>query len=438
MRVLLTGASGFIGQQIYWQLIRSGHQVRVAVRDPAAFMARFPDADTVLADFACHHSVQDWLPHLLDEHGQPALDAVINAVGIIREQPGQSFDALHYRAPAALFDACVQARVSRVIQISALGSDEQAESRYHLSKRAADQHLARLPLNWTVLRPSIVWGVGAGSSELFRALAALPLTPVIGQGEQQLQPIMVPDLVKAVLLCLERDMAQQCVVDAVGPQPLCFVDLLALQRQWLGLGKLRPLFIPPGIALRLGQLAEKLGHSPVSRDSVAMLLRGNSGDVSGFEQVFGFTPDSLTSQLQQQPATQAERWFAGLFFMPQLLTFTLALVWILTCLCSLGLYPLADSLQLLARTGIEGPTATVLLYGGALCDLLLGLMMLSPRWRKTALLSQLGLMLTYTLIISVQIPEFWLHPFGPISKNLPMAAATLCLLIMSRRPTWNI
>jgi uncharacterized protein YbjT (DUF2867 family) len=102
-----------------------------------------------------------------------------------------------------------------VIQISALGADDQALSRYHLSKRAADDHLAASSLDWTVLRPSIVYGPGAHSMALFEALAALPLTPLINRGEQEIQPIHVADLTRAVLHCLAPEGPAGVRVDLV-------------------------------------------------------------------------------------------------------------------------------------------------------------------------------------------------------------------------------
>src|SRR4051812_12127761 len=107
MRVLLTGASGFIGQHLASALSNSGHAVVCAGR-------RHPDVDTrcesyVDADFARDAEVAAWLPKL------QGMEAVINSVGILREHGSQTFMALHVQAPCALFEACVIAGVNRVI-----------------------------------------------------------------------------------------------------------------------------------------------------------------------------------------------------------------------------------------------------------------------------------------------------------------------------------
>ena len=90
---------------------------------------------------------------------------------------------------------------------------------------------------------------------------------------------------------------------------------------------------------------------------------------------------------------------------------------------SLGLYPVEQSYALLARLRIEGVAATIMLYGAALVDLALGVATLAMRDRKWLWRAQIALVLGYTVLISVGLPEFWLHPYGPILKNLPLLVA---------------
>ncbi len=184
MNVLLTGASGFIGSHLARALRTAGYVVIEARRDIGDFTAAVP------VDFTRDLSARDWLPRLA------GVDAVINAVGILRQHGEQTFERIHKRAPQALFTACVAAGVRRVVQISALGADR-GVTRYFLSKRAADDYLATLPLEWTIVRPAMVFGPGGSSARLFEMLAHLPLVPLPGRGEQRLQPIHIDDLTEA-------------------------------------------------------------------------------------------------------------------------------------------------------------------------------------------------------------------------------------------------
>lgn len=431
MHLLITGANGFIGSHLTQALLRQGHQLTAAVRNPVEFRRRHPHARALAIDYNQALEPDLWLPLL------EGVDAVINAVGIIRETGGQRFSVLHEKAPIALFKACEMAGVQQVIQISALGADQEARSQYHLSKRAADDFLAASCLNWNILRPSIVYGPGARSMAFFKALAALPLTPLVNRGEQEIQPIHVADLTHAVLLCLTPEGPSRTRIDLVGPEPVNFHALMQRLRDWLGLGPLRTLAIPYRAALAAAKLGGFLGGSPVTPESVEMLQRGNTGRVDEFVRQFHFMPRNLASALQDEPARQAEQWHAGLLFLRPLLRFVIALVWILAGMVSAFVYPQAESYALLSEVGLSGWSAAAALYGAAALDLLLGLATLSDRWLRLALFGQLLTMLLYTLVISGFLPDYWAHPFGPVVKNLPLATATLILLVLQGRSPWN-
>ena len=178
MRVLVLGASGFIGGRICAGLLARGHDVVPCGRDAAALRRRFPGRLAMAADLA-RDGAREWVPRLA------GLDAVVQAAGALG---GPDLEAVHARGPAALFDACAAAGVARLVQVSALGAGPGAPSRFHRTKRDADEHLLRLRAaveaaggggrgGWCVLRPSLVVGRGGRSTAFFAALAALPRPP---------------------------------------------------------------------------------------------------------------------------------------------------------------------------------------------------------------------------------------------------------------------
>lgn len=424
MNILLTGSSGFIGSHILVQLIQLKHNVTACVRNTKNEQIRFPQVNFVEVDFMQSTSLDDWLPHLKD------IDVVINAVGIISESTNQTFSILHTDAPSALFSAAEKAGVKRIVQLSALGADNQAQSNFHLSKLAADDVLASLSVDWFILRPSFVYGNGAKSMGLFRALAALPVIPLIEGGEQKIQPIHVDDLVKTVVRCLDENIATQITLNVVGPEELSMKRLLLKQRQWLGQGTAKTILAPVTWLLRLMPLTRWLDEPALNAESLGMLQRGNTADVSALKAFLGTKPESMDSVLIKNQATQADRWYAGLYFMRPLLRLGIAFVWIWTALVSAFFYPQEESYQLLGQLGLSGAMLPIALYSSIFLDFILGIGMFLYKSIRHVLWLQLSLIISYTVIITLFLPEYWIHPFGEISKNIPMLLAILTLLIM--------
>lgn len=427
MRILITGASGFIGSHLVQTISAAGHEVLACVRHPEQVQQRWPEITAIQADFATDHAVTDWAPRLRD------VDIVINAVGIIHEGRGQTFDALHTQAPIALFQACESAGVKRVIQISALGADESAFSHYHTSKRAADRYLRERNLDWAILMPSIVYGPGAKSMALFRAIATLPLIPLIDSGEQQIQPIHIDDMTRTIIELVNSPSPLLADIELVGPEPITMKELYRKLRHWLGLGQARFLSVPYRLALHGARWAGLLGRTPINEEAVQMLRNGNTADVEPFVTRIGFKPQSIEKALNDTPAQQADRWYAGLYLLAPALRLSIAFVWLFTGIVSAFVFPVEQSYAMLGRVGIEGIWQPIMLYGAAAIDLLLGIAtLLSFRLRLVALIQILIIML-YSVIITMWLPEHWAHPFGSISKNLPLVVATMIMIVLERR-----
>lgn len=273
--VLLTGATGFIGRHLHAALTRDGHRVVAASRRTGA-------------DFMRMLAAADWRPWL------DGVQAVVNAVGLIGESDGRTFEALHTRAPVALFDACRRAGVRRVIQLSALGADATAFSAYHLSKRAADDHLRSLGLQASVLRPSLVYGPGGASTAALLRLAGLPVVPVPGDGGQRIQPVHVGDVVDAVRRCL-ADPHEGGTVDVVGPEAITFAEWLQALRGAAGRPPATLLHVPgPLVRIAIG-LARPF-HPMARLDTLRMLEAGNTADPAPFARLLGRAPRAATPE----------------------------------------------------------------------------------------------------------------------------------------------
>ncbi len=427
MRVLVTGAYGFIGAQIVAALVRAGHDVVCAVRRPDR-QARFAHLPVVACDFAGDTLPVVWLPRLRD------IDAVVNCAGILRETGTQTFDAVHRATPAALFDACREAGVGKVIQISALG--EPADSEFVRSKHAGDAHLATLDLDWTILRPSVVYSAEGsyGGTSLLRALAALPGVLLLpADGGQRFQPIVGADLARAVVRLVETGRGARAVLYAVGPSVVTLAQYLRAFRRWLGLAEPKLVLHIPRPLVRLGAgLGEIFGRGPLGRTMLRMLERGNvapPGAAEAFTSAVGFQPRSLTQVLADAPSHVQDRWHARLYLLRPSLRVSLALLWLGSGAAGL-LHPLADSAALRAMAGVPAVLAPVLVYGASVVDIVVGaalLLRVGVRWCGIVMLCSL---LAYTLFLGIALPQLWFAPFGPLLKNLPLVPAVLVLLVL--------
>ena len=272
MNILLTGASGFIGQHITEALHTADHNVKEVTRSNGY-------------DFNQMTTKEAWLSLLKD------IDVVINCVGIIAERRNQKFKTLHYQAPTALFYACAESDTKRVIQISALGADEHAFTPYQISKKDADDVLRSLPLKWFVLRPSLVYGRGGKSMEMFEHLASLPVLPLIDGGEQTIQPVHISDLIDTVLKCL-TSLETNITLNIVGAHATPFKEWLQLMRTSKGKHRAAVISIPFTISMVIAKFG-KLIVPIISPDNLRMLQKGSVADVKPLAKFIGRMPLDL-------------------------------------------------------------------------------------------------------------------------------------------------
>lgn len=415
MRILLLGAGGFIGRQILADLLRAGHKVVGVARETAALAGAFPEAEFIRCDLAQATRPDDWAVPLA------GVEVVVNAAGLLR---GRDLEAVHVAMPRALYATAERAGVARVVLISAISARPDVATAYASSKLAGEAALRTTALDWTILRPSLVYGEGSyGGTSLLRGLAALPLVvPVAGDGSFAFSPIHVRDLARTVRIACEGGVAPGQTLEPVGPETFSLRQLLARYRAWLGLGAARFVPVPLAIMRGLGRIGDVLGDGPVSTTSLAQMVAGNAGDGAAFARAIGFAPRRLDAALRDRPAQVQDRWHARLFFLAPALQAVLALMWLASAWLGLthGSGPTGLLLRALGWPADWGPPLRI---GASLADLAIAAQLLLGRSAARAAVVQLAVVGAYTLVIGIALPQLWLDPLGPLLKNLPIMVA---------------
>lgn len=427
MRILVTGAYGFIGSQIVGTLSAAGHDVVCCVRDVEQAKRHFSNLAIIPCEFTKDLTSNVWLERLKN------IDAVINCIGVLQTFSQKSMEAIHYLAPRALIEACIQAKVKKMVQISALGADEGVDTPYAQTKLKFEKYLQTIDYPWVILRPSLVYGSGSyGGTSLFRALASLPFViPIVGTGKQLFQPIYIEEVAKTAQIVLEKPEIAKKIINVVGPDTISVEELFLMLRRWLAFKPAKVVHVPLPF-IRIGAyLGDLIKDIPVNSTSYKMLAYNNIADVKPFINTVGFTPTTMKENLMKHPSSTQDRWHARLFFLSPLLRFTIGILWIMSGIIPLFFiqHQIFDSL--FAHVGLTGHLAKIGFYSSTAIDIGLGVATLF-NWRiKCIGTLQFLLILFYTIVISIFLPSAWLEPFGTMLKNIPLLVATLIMIVIS-------
>ncbi|TIX51913.1 SDR family oxidoreductase [Alteraurantiacibacter aquimixticola] len=417
MHVLLLGAGGFIGRHILTELLEQGHEVTAVVRGTGTLAHAFPQARFRALDLSLATSEADWASLCT------GVDCLVNCAGLLR---GKAMQAVHADMPRALYAAAAHAGVRQAILISAISARADVKTDYSQSKLAGEDVLKSSRLDWTVLRPSLVYGEGSyGGTSLIRGMAGLPLAvPLPGKGDFAFTPIHVRDLARGVVrICGDAAMAGRSL-EPVGPERLSLREVLALYRGWLGFGEARFLSVPMPVMRFFARVGDLFGAGPVSTNSLAQMVAGNDGDSAAYESAIGFPQRSMAAALAASPAQVQDRWHARLYFLAPAIKAVLVLMWVASAL--LGLFYGSEAASaLLHNLGLPQQWVPASLALGTAIDLAVAAVLLLDRKARWSTAVQLLVVLGYTAVLTIGLPQLWLEPLGPLLKNLPVLALIL-------------
>jgi len=220
--ILVTGAAGYVGSHIVKRLVETGQSVRALVRNRA-----WAQAEGRLTNLNIEWAEGDVTKPATLASAMQGADAVIHTVAIAIEKGGRKYETINYQGTVNVVDAAKAAGVKRFINISQLGADAQLPYRFLASKGKAQDYVATSGLDWTALRPSVIWGPEDEFANTFARLAPIsPLIyPIIGDGQAKFQSVWVEDLVTAVVRSLDDPSTIHQDLEIGGPEVLTIAEI---------------------------------------------------------------------------------------------------------------------------------------------------------------------------------------------------------------------
>jgi len=293
MTVLLTGATGYLGERLLPRLIASGRKVRCLVlpsdeKDPS----RLYPCEVVRGDL----SEPKGLDSLLE-----GVDTILHSAALMPPNDPGRIRAVNFGGTAVLVDRARAEGVRRFIYLSAVSAVYPIKNAYGRSKAEAEALVAASGLDFTILRLTMLYGEGGGLhfAELVRLIKKIPLVfPVLGPGRARLQPVYVDDAVRAVEIALASPAAVGRTLNVSGSSVVTFNELVDAVAAAMGRRRLR-LHAPLWLCRAAAAAAERLKPgSFLSRDAIVGLTQDATLDHSELRREFGWRPLDLTSGLE--------------------------------------------------------------------------------------------------------------------------------------------
>ncbi|QDV91597.1 NAD(P)H azoreductase [Phycisphaerae bacterium RAS2] len=284
-RVLVTGATGFVGRAVLRELVARGHKAVCLVRDRDRLAAQTRELPSDRYEVV-HGDLFDGGALADAAHGA---EACVHLVGIIQENRlrGQTFERVHLEGTQAVIDACKAAGVRRYVHMSALGTRPGAPSAYHRTKWAAEVCVRESGLDWTIFRPSIIHGPDGEFMRMMRMFVCdltvnamgflptpFPVIPYFGDGQRRLQPVSVKDVASCFVAALSKPETIGKAYELGGAEAVSWKELYRICRDTIpGAKPWKPMVGQPvWAAMLMAKTVMKLPLLPA-------MLRFNEGQV---------------------------------------------------------------------------------------------------------------------------------------------------------------
>lgn len=290
--ILITGGTGFVGNNLIHRMRTEGMRVRALVRNPDRARAlKDLGVDLVPGDIADKASL---------EKAATGIERVVHLVGIIQEARGITFQSVHVDGTRNLLDAAKKSGVRRFLYQSALGVRPGAKSVYHKTKWEAEELVRASGIPYTILRPSLIYGLGDQFTlRLTEMIRLSPVLPIIGPGKSKVQPIFIDDVVSCIVKAVTNDSFLNEMYEIGGPEQLTYEAVFHAVAEAMDV-KRSSLHIPLSLMKPLAKILETvLPKPPVTTDQLIMLQENNVCGMRDIRDAFGIDPIKFREGLRR-------------------------------------------------------------------------------------------------------------------------------------------
>jgi len=298
MKVALFGGTGFVGTYITDELLNNGHNPLLLVRPGSENkVSRANDCTLNIGDISDKEIIENTIKES---------DAIIYNIGLIRQYPkkGITFEKTHFEGAKYCIDIAKELGVKRFILMSANGVKYEG-TKYQSTKFLADQYLKNSNLNWTIFRPSLIFGDPKGAIEfctqLRNDMLNLPLPAplffeklnVINAGKFSMSPIHITDVAKCFVKCIEIENTYEKIYNLGGPYSYNWIELIdtiskaSEKNKWKIPAPVEPIKMA-------AMMLEWLPIFPITKDQLTMLLEGNTCNSRTAFDEFDIQPTEFT------------------------------------------------------------------------------------------------------------------------------------------------
>lgn len=285
--ILVTGAGGFVGAHLLKRLASHGCTARTFVRHHA-------DAGRLrcVVGSLCRSATTD-IGSL--KRAMQGADQIIHLAGIFREGWRETFETVHHESTRRLMEAAREAKIRHVVYVSTLGAAPDRVYPFVRSKWLGEEEVRRSGVPFTILRPSLLFGIGDHFlTPLIRALRSSPYAFIPGREPLRCQPLWVGDLVSCLVKTVESGVGKSEIIALAGSAQISYEGVVDLVQSQLGIRRPK-MVLPVSLAATATLLLERvLGSPPLTTGVLDIWRLGAITSRDTVQKAFGFTPMPLS------------------------------------------------------------------------------------------------------------------------------------------------